>query len=79
MAAVFAGMTLLEVCDLLVALATLGLDAPKLAKLVEELKAKGHPPEQMIPPEHVTTLRAGFMEIHPATITNPLGNPDAPE
>lgn len=78
MAAVFAGMTLLQLMQLIVALATLGLDAPKLAQLAEGLKAKGHPPEQMIPPEHVATLRAGLIEIQP-TAVNPLGNPDAPE
>jgi hypothetical protein len=65
MAVVFAGLTLLQLLDILVALAALGLDAPKLVALAEKLKAKAHPLPALIPPEHTEELRAGLMEIAP--------------
>lgn len=71
-------MTLLQLVQLIVALSTLGLDAPKLVQLVGELKAKGHPEDQPIPPERAEALRAGLVEIRPA-VANPLGDPDGPE
>jgi hypothetical protein len=74
-AVIVGGMTLLELADLLVALATLGLDAPKLAALVDKLKAKGHPQGAPIPAEHIGDLRDGFVNIRPVTTANPLGDP----
>jgi hypothetical protein len=66
MAAVFAGMTLLQLMQLAVALATLGLDAPKLVQLLEDLKAKGHPEDSRIPPEHLEALKDALCSIKPS-------------